>query len=159
MIRPTVPDDTPALLALALAGDLFRPTEIDYLRDMPTDYFGGNPDSGRFWIIDQYENGDPVGLAFYEPAAFTTGTCNLQLIAIHRDYQGRGRGAELIRHIEKKLTERGERLFLVETSGLPSFERTRRFYLKYGFTEEAHIRDFYNAGEDKIVFRKELQNT
>jgi RimJ/RimL family protein N-acetyltransferase len=47
-------------------------------------------------------------------------------------------------------------MLLVETSGLPDFERTRAFYLKCGYEEEAHIRDFYATGEDKVVFRKVL---
>lgn len=42
------------------------------------------------------------------------------------------------------------------TSGLASFERTRAFYRKCGYDEEARIRDFYRAGDDKIVYRKAL---
>ena len=44
----------------------------------------------------------------------------------------------------------------METSGLASFESTRKFYRKCGYEEEARIREFYQAGEDKIVFRKLL---
>jgi ribosomal protein S18 acetylase RimI-like enzyme len=54
------------------------------------------------------------------------------------------------------LAARGVRLLLVETSGLPAFEGTRGFYRARGYAEEARIRDFYQAGEDKIVFRKLL---
>lgn len=57
------------------------------------------------------------------------------------------------------LAARGERVLLVETSGLASFERTRAFYRKCGYDEEARIREFYQAGEDKIVFRKSLTDT
>jgi hypothetical protein len=54
------------------------------------------------------------------------------------------------------LAASGERVLLVETSGLPEFGRTRAFYLHLGYAEEARIREFYQAGEDKIVFRKAL---
>ncbi len=54
------------------------------------------------------------------------------------------------------MTARGGRMLLVETSGLPDFERTRAFYRKCGYEEEARIRDFYAAGDDKVVFRKVL---
>jgi hypothetical protein len=40
---------------------------------------------------------------------------------------------------------------------LPHFERTRQFYRTLGYDVEATIREFYNAGEDKVVFRKALQ--
>jgi RimJ/RimL family protein N-acetyltransferase len=47
-------------------------------------------------------------------------------------------------------------MLLVETSGLPDFERTRTFYAKCGYEEEARIRDFYAVNDDKVVFRKVL---
>ena len=62
----------------------------------------------------------------------------------------------MVTHVEKILAERGERILLVETSGLESFEQTRAFYHKCGYEQEARIRDFYQAGEDKIIFRKSL---
>ena len=61
-----------------------------------------------------------------------------------------------IAHVEDDLKARDQRLLLVETSGLESFDLTRRFYRKNGYDEEARIRDFYRAGEDKIIFRKAL---
>ena len=72
------------------------------------------------------------------------------------DRQRQGRGATLLRHVEQTLAAGGGRMLLVETSGLPEFDRARAFYAKCGFEEEARIRDFYAAGDDKIVFRKVL---
>ncbi len=86
----------------------------------------------------------------------TDGTWNLYLIAVRPDRQGQGRGGALLRHVEQALAVRGARILLVETSGLPALERTRAFYRKCGYDQEARIRDFYKAGDDKIVFRKAL---
>jgi ribosomal protein S18 acetylase RimI-like enzyme len=154
MIRPTIPDDATALIAIADAIGFFEPNELEELSEMLTDYFGGDSDSDHFWITDD-DNG-PVGVAYCEPERMTDGTWNLQFIAIRPDRQGQGRGAILLRYVEQKLTACGGRMLLVETSGLPSFERTRAFYAKCGYEEEARIRDFYAAGGDKIVFRKML---
>ena len=63
-----------------------------------------------------------------------------------------------MRHVEQALAADGQRLVLVETSGLPSFEKTRAFYKKLGYNEEARIREFYQTGEDKIVFRKAVKS-
>jgi ribosomal protein S18 acetylase RimI-like enzyme len=79
---------------------------------------------------------------------------NLQWIAIRPDRQGQGRGTILLHHVEQTLTACNARILLVETSA--SFERTRRFYRKCGYGEEARIRDFYSAGDDKSVYRKAL---
>ena len=59
-------------------------------------------------------------------------------------------------HLEQTLAARGERVLLVETSSLPGFAAARAFYTKLGYDQEARIREFYQAGEDKIVFRKQL---
>jgi hypothetical protein len=47
-------------------------------------------------------------------------------------------------------------MLLVETSRLPDFDHTRKFYIKCGYEEEARIRDFYATGDDKVVFHKVL---
>lgn len=57
------------------------------------------------------------------------------------------------------LTAQGARMLLVETSGLTSFKQTRTLYTKCGYEEEARIRDFYVAGDDKVVFCKVLNVT
>jgi ribosomal protein S18 acetylase RimI-like enzyme len=88
----------------------------------------------------------------------TEGTWNLLLIAVHPERQGEGIGAALMTHAETILAAQGERVVLVETSGLPEFERTRGFYDRLGYEREARIRDYYRAGEDKIVFRKALRS-
>ena len=153
MIRPIMSDDTAALLALTDAIG-FEPSELEVLSKMLADYFADDSDSDQFWITD--DDDGPVGVAYYAPERMTDGTWNLYLIAVRPDRQRQGRGAALLRYVEEALTARGERLLLVETSGLASFEGTRAFYRKCGYEEEARIRDFYKAGDDKIVYRKAL---
>ena len=46
------------------------------------------------------------------------------------------------------------RLLLIETSSLPHYELTRRFYLKHHYDQAAVLRDFYADGDDMVVFRK-----
>ncbi|MCC5637016.1 GNAT family N-acetyltransferase [Nostoc sp. CHAB 5844] len=153
MIRPTKPEDAEALIAVANTIG-FQPNEIEVLVKMLTDYFGGNSDSDPFWITDDDDKDGPVGVAYCEPERMTEQTWNLQLIAIRSDRQGQGRGGKLLHYVEETLKARGGRMLLVET--LASLERTRKFYVKCGYQQEACIRDFYAAGADKIVFRKVL---
>ncbi len=149
MIRPTIPDDTTALLAIAEAIG-FEPSECRVLSEMMADFFSGNGE--HVWLTD--DDDGPVGVAYCAPERMTNGTWNLLFIAIQPEYQGQGRGTVLIRHVEQLLKERNARLLLVET--LASFDRTRAFYCKCGYSEEARIRDFYDIGADKIVYRKVL---
>ena len=149
-IRPVTPDDLPALKTVIDANQLFP---SDLLDEMISDYFN-NEDSNDYWFT--YDDGKPVAIAYCAPEKMTQGTWNLYLIAVHPDYQGAGRGTSMLHHIEQRLAARGERILLVETSGLESFKPTRKFYRQCGYDREAKIRDFYQAGEDKIIFRKSL---
>jgi GNAT superfamily N-acetyltransferase len=106
-------------------------------------YAGGDNDSGEFWITDEH-NDELVGVAYCAPERMTNGTWNVLLIAVHPDYQGRGRGAALMRYVEQTLTARGERLLLVET--LASFELKRVCYKQVRLRRRTHcIRDYYDA--------------
>lgn len=152
MIRLATPDDQKVLMAIADAINLFTPPELEALGEMLAGSF--EEDSESFWIT--YDDGEPRGVAYCAPEVYADGVGNLYFIAVHPDSQGQGIGGELLRYVEKMLAERGDRLLLVETSGLPDFEQTREFYRKNGYEEEARIRDFYKAGDDKIIFRKVL---
>jgi ribosomal protein S18 acetylase RimI-like enzyme len=154
MIRLTTTNDVTDVIALAQASGLFEPSQTEELRQMLDQYFNSETEHQDLWFTDD-DNG-VVGVAYVAPERMTEGTWNLYLIAVHPDCQRQGRGVLLLRHIEQVLAERGERMLLVETSGLESFEYVRSFYRKSGYDEEARIREFYKAGDDKIIFRKPL---
>jgi ribosomal protein S18 acetylase RimI-like enzyme len=154
MIRPATNDDLPAILELAVSSGLFPAEATAEVAQVFRDCLGGTLGPDHQWLVDDADG--PVAVAYYAPERMTDGTWNLLMIAVHPDRQRQGRGAALVRHVENALTKRNARLLLVETSGLASFERTRAFYRQCGFDEEARIREYYNAGEDKIVFRKSL---
>jgi ribosomal protein S18 acetylase RimI-like enzyme len=154
MIRLITQDDTTALIALAEATGLFEPSQTEDLSQMLIDHFNDKAKTQDFWFTD-YDN-EPVSVAYVAPERMTEGTWNLYLIAVHPHHQRQGRGKLMLQYVEKVLTERGERVLLVETSGTDDFEYVREFYRKSGYDEEARIREFYAAGVDKIVFRKKL---
>ncbi len=156
MIRPTKPEDTEALMALCKVTGLFQPQELAVLGAMLAEYFQGALGADHCWIMD--DDDGLVGIAYYAPEKFADKVWNLYLIGIHPDRQGEGRGTTLLRHVENSLALRGERILIIETSGLGSFEQTRAFYRKNGYDEEARIREFYRAGDDKIVFWKALNS-
>lgn len=169
MIRLATPDDQTALLAVAEATGLFTPEELAGFGGMIGEHLASGDASGNaggdasgdagggdnIWLVDEAE--DIVAAAYYAPEQFAgEGVWNLYFIGVRPSEQGKGRGSALIHYVEKDLKARGARLLLVETSGKDSFEPTRTFYCKNGYSEEARIRDYYTAGDDKIVFRKLL---
>ena len=145
--------DVPALKGVIEATELF-PSEM--LDGMLAGYLDGNA-AEEIWLTASEGGSDgPFALAYCTAERMTSGTWNLYLIAVHPDCQSRGVGAALVRYVEQALAARGARVLLVETSGLPVFARTRAFYRREGYAEEARIREFYAAREDKIVFWKAI---
>ncbi len=150
-IRAAVAQDIPALQDIIDSNGLF-PSEM--LPDMMHQFFSV-ADSKEFWFISNSQAG-PVGIAYCAPERLTDGTYNLYLIAIHKSHHGMGIGSEMMAHVEKFLKEMGQRILLVETSGLDEYALTRKFYTSLHYRHEATIRGFYKEGEDKIVFWKKL---
>jgi ribosomal protein S18 acetylase RimI-like enzyme len=149
-IRPTEISDLPSIKEVITACGLF-PAEM--LDDMVGPFLAKDS-AQEFWLT--LEDDKPFGIAYCAPERMTEGTWNLLLIALHPSRQGKGHGSRLMRHVEERLNEARQRILLVETSGLPEFASTRNFYAKLGYNHEARIRDYYNAGEDKIVFWKSI---
>ncbi len=154
MIRTATSDDTTALMALAEETGMFTGDELEGLAGMLSAYFDGKLGEDHVWLVD--DDGGLRGAAYYAPEVMAYGVWNLFFIGVREAERRRGRGEALLHHVEQALRDRGERLLLVETSGLEAFAPARRFYRKNGFDEEARIREFYKAGDDKIVFRKAL---
>lgn len=151
-IRIVGRQDVAALKTIVDATEMFPSHLLD---DMLKPYLASGSSDERWLTVDEGQG--PMALAYCAPERMTDGTSNLLLIAVHPGYQGRGVGQALMHEVETSVTARGQRKLLVETSGLPEFERTRDFYRRLGYTEEARTRDYYAAGDDKIVFWKALQ--
>ena len=150
-IRKVIPQDINALKEVLDTSELF-PSEM--LDDMIHDFLNNEP-STDIWLTT-LQDGIPISIAYCAPERMTEGTYNLYAIAIHKKNQGNGIGRKMMTYIEGHLRSTGNRILLVETSGLPEYELTRKFYHKCNYHQEAIIRDFYQAGEDKVVFWKKL---
>ena len=146
-VRAIVRDDLPSLKAAIDANDLFPSHLLD---DMIASYLDGS-DHRSLWLTI-----DAQAVAYCAPEAMASGTWNVLLIAVHPTCHRRGWGSQLLHFIDSALSERGERLLLVETSSLARYDGARRLYVRRGFEEEARIREFYDTNEDKIVFWKRL---
>jgi GNAT superfamily N-acetyltransferase len=156
MIRLTEPRDTPALVDLARGTGVFKPQEVVALREVLDDYHAQGHAQGHRAVTSERE-GRTVGFAYYAPSAMSERGWYLWWIAIDPSVHARGLGSELLRHAEDEVRREGGRLLLIETSSLPRYELTRRFYLKHGYEIAGVVRDLYADGDDMVVFAKRFQ--
>lgn len=157
MIRTVTPADASAVVSLAISSELFAPEDAEIVKAMMADYFTRERDHGHVCAIDTDDtSGEPVAVAYWESAKATDRTWYLTMIGVRRDRHRHGRGSALLQHVEQQLHAEGQRLLLVETSSTPAFDRARSFYQSCGYTEEALVRDYYERGDDMVLFRKAL---
>jgi GNAT superfamily N-acetyltransferase len=155
MIRPTVPADTPALLAITQGTGLFLPLDMEALDAVLAAYFQENAAEGhRCFTYEQ--QGQIAGFVYYAPAAMTDRTWYLWWIVVSKQIQAKGIGGQLLKQAEDGARAENGRLMMVETSGLASYELTRKFYLKHAYDQAAVLKDYYADGHDMVVFRKRL---
>lgn len=155
MIRPTVFADTSTLLELARGTGVFKPHEIQALAEVLDDYHAANHAHGHRALTLE-RDGRTLGFVYYAPAAMTDRTWYLYWIFVAKAEQAMGLGSQLLRSAEAEVRQAGGRVLFIETSGLPHYEPTRRFYLKHGYEREGVLRDYYADGDDMVVFRKRL---
>lgn len=155
MIRPTVPADTRPLLALADQTGVFKPHEIQALDEVLADFHATNQRLDHQSVTFE-EAGQILGFAYYAPAAMTDRAWYLYWIAVQRHRQAHGIGGKLLRHAEEDIRARRGRVLLIETSSLPHYDLTRKFYVKHGYAQAAVIQDFYADGDNLVVFSKRL---
>lgn len=150
-IRPTEHDDIPALQKVLDGTGLF-PSEL--LPEMAGATLS-DTSSEDVWLTCEKE-GTAIGFCYAAPEQLAEGTWNMLAIAVHPSMQGHGAGGAIVKRLEEILRKRGHRVLIADTSGTSAFDETRKFYRKNGYTEEARIRDFWAAGDDKVVFWKSL---
>lgn len=155
MIRPTTIADIPQLVRMAHETGVFKPLEIEALQGVLDDYFESQMEDGDVAVTDETD-GELLGFAYYAPIPMTDNTWSLYWIVVGKKTQARGIGGQLLKHCEDDIRGKGGRVLLIETSALPHYDLTRRFYLKHGYDQEATIRDYYSDGDDLVMFWKKF---
>jgi len=150
-VRSTKHDDIAPLQEVLNGTELF-PSEM--LPGMVSGFLSDD-ESSDIWLTCE-ANGKAVGFCYAVPEELAEGAWNMLAIAVLPSEQGGGCGGAITKHLESELKERGQRILIADTSGADDFAQTREFYRKNGYAEEARIRDFWAAGDDKIVFWKSL---
>ncbi len=102
-----------------------------------------------------YEDGDKIlGYHCSGKRPLTDGVFDLYWIVADPESKIKGIGKKLLEQAENFVKENNGRWFLAETSSKLSYEKTRSFYLRNGFSIVAQINDFYSVGDGLIIFGK-----
>ncbi|MGO8990394.1 MAG: GNAT family N-acetyltransferase [bacterium] len=155
-IRSLAEKDRARLLSMMIKTRAFTSEEIDVAMEL-IDIVLKDENQKDYEIDCMADDQDQaIGYICYGAAPMTQGTFDLYWIAVDPDSQEKGVGSKLLSFLEKRVKAEGGRMILADTSTIPQYEKTRKFYLKNGFEEVAVIRDYYYPGNDRITFCRRL---
>ena len=155
-ITHPVESDGPQILAITAKIILFSPEEKICVKELWEEFQEkGAKLSGYEWLI-AHDEISVLGYACFGPRSLTVGTYDLYWIAVDPLRKRQGVGRILLQQVELEIRAQGGRLLVVETSGLEKYAPTRLFYLGNDYKQEAVIKDFYEPGDDLVIFTKHL---
>lgn len=157
-IRPLFEKDRAGLLSMLNKTLAFTSAEIDVAMELINIVLKdeSQKDYQVYCMVDDQDQ--VIGYICYGLTPMTRGTFDLYWIAVDPDFQKRGVGSKLLSFLEEIVKAEGGRMILADTSTIPQYEKTQKFYLKNGFQEVAKIPDYYHPGNDRITFCRKLSN-
>lgn len=97
-----------------------------------------------------------IGYTCFGLIPFTDRRFDLYWIAVDPDLQKQGIGKILLQSTENIVAQQGGVKVYAETAGRRDYLPTRNFYVRNGYQQVAELIDFYRAGDNKIIFCKNL---
>jgi ribosomal protein S18 acetylase RimI-like enzyme len=155
-IRPLVLKDRTRLHSILIDSRAFTSEEIDVAMEL-IDIVLEDQNQEDYKIACMVDGHDQaIGYICYGRTPMTQGTFDLYWIVVDPSFQGKGAGSKLLDFFEKEVRKMKGRLILADTSSVPEYEKTQKFYLRKGFQEVSRISDYYWPGNDRITFCKRL---
>jgi ribosomal protein S18 acetylase RimI-like enzyme len=145
--------DRESVRRLVATTGFFRPDEVDVAVELVDARLEKGDESGYYFVLAE-QHGQVVGYACYGPIACTLGSFDLYWIAVDPEQQGKGLGRRLMEESERRILDAGGRHIYIETSGRPQYTPTRAFYERCGYELAAVLKDYYERGDDKWIWRK-----
>jgi ribosomal protein S18 acetylase RimI-like enzyme len=154
-ILRTIPDsqDPERIKEIVRSTGFFREDEIHVAVDLAKERISKGASSGYEFLFADI-NGKPVAYSCYGLIPCTLHSYDLYWIATHKDYMNHGIGRALLLETEKAIKKAGGTGIYVETSSRDQYAPTRAFYEKNGYILKARYEDFYDRGDDKVVYVK-----
>ena len=154
-LRPMRTEDVEEMIRITRATGFFYPEEVEVAREVLLEAAEKGEESG-YQVHVAVQGQKAAGYVCFGPTPLTKGTWDIYWIAVDPQQQRLGIGNRLMSLAEEKIRSQKGRLVLVETSSRELYEPTREFYRRMGYQEVSNIPDFYDVGDGRVTFAKDL---
>lgn len=142
-------------MAILKRTKFFRPEELEVAEEVFDDSVSGSPKADYQSFVARAEH-KTIGWVCFGPTPCTAGTFDIYWLAVEPENQNSGVGTALVEYATAVIKNLKGRMIAVDTSGSQRYFSTRQFYETLGYRKEACIKDFYSAGDDKIIYIKRI---
>ncbi|MEZ5196318.1 MAG: GNAT family N-acetyltransferase [Bacteroidales bacterium] len=149
------PGDVDHIEEIVESTGFFREDEIIVACELPEERLTKGLESGYEFVFIEH-NGKPIAYSCFGLIPCTLVSYDLYWIVTHNDYRGNGVGSMLINETEKQIKALGGKTIYVETSSKPQYLPTRMFYEKNQYLLKTTFEDFYDVGDNKLVYIKKV---
>ncbi|MFH1614190.1 MAG: GNAT family N-acetyltransferase [Planctomycetota bacterium] len=150
-------EDKAAVMSILSRTGFFRANELEIAEEVFDDAVTKGPEGDYQSFVAREEEHNTIGWVCFGPTPCTIGTFDVYWLAVDPQHQNRGVGSFLMQYAADFIENLKGRMIVVETSGNPRYQITRRFYEKTGYHRAASLKDFYADGDDKIIYVKYLR--
>ena len=156
-LRTIKPEDRQQVQDILIRTGFFSAAEIGVALEL-VDIFLSQPQQKDYKIyVAESTSGRICGYMCFGPTPLTAGTYDLYWIAVHPEFQNQGIGKKLLTFLEQEITRLHGRLIIIETSSQKKYESTQAFYLHQDYQLAAQIKDFYQPGDDRMIYTKYIK--
>jgi ribosomal protein S18 acetylase RimI-like enzyme len=155
IIRPMTAWDKQAILDILYDTPEFNPLDLTTAIEVMNDYLHDTENSGYHTLVAEVD-GKVAGYICFGRNNMTESTWDIYWVAVSHKIQGRGIGRQLMEAAENHIQAAGGKLIILETSSLPIYDKTNRFYVFLEYKLDCRIKDFYSPGDDQIIYEKRL---
>ena len=147
--------DVSAIERIVRSSGFFTEVEIDVALELACEKLAEGDASSYEFLFAEVED-TVCGYTCFGLIPLTSGSYDLYWIAVDNTFRARGIGKKLLAESEKVILDLGGRRIYAETSSRESYRPTHDFYESFGYYKEAILKDFYSAGDSKIIYSKAL---
>jgi GNAT superfamily N-acetyltransferase len=148
-------NDIQRIREIVASTGFFYDFEVDVAVELVDDRLTDGESTGYHFVFAEVDH-VTAAYACYGHIEMTKSCFDLYWIATHHDFRGKGIGKKLLDETYRQVKKLGCTMLLAETSGREHYAPTRGFYNSAGFTLEATIHDYYDKGDDMLIYIKRL---
>jgi len=133
--------------------EIFHDDELEIANELVEETLEEGSESPYLFVFAEID-GKTAGYSCFGRIPCTKYSWDLYWIGVHHDYKRLGLGKILVHETEKIIKENGGKYMYIETSSRERYSPTHSFYDSCDCKIAARIKDFYDEGDDKLLYKK-----